>query len=57
MPVRPIGSRQAFSMGWLSAEFTRPVRVPVPGGYHLRPVRAADTDLDYPAVMGSQQRL
>jgi hypothetical protein len=44
-------------MGWLPAEFTHPVRVPVPGGYYLRPVSAADTDLDYPAVMGSQQRL
>jgi hypothetical protein len=29
----------------------------VPGGYHLRPIAAADTDLDYPAVMGSQERL
>jgi hypothetical protein len=34
-----------------------PVRVTIPGGYHLRPVSAADTDLDYPAVMGSQERL
>jgi len=26
-------------------------------GYHLRPITAADTDLDYPAVMGSRERL
>jgi hypothetical protein len=44
-------------VGWLPAEFMHPVRVTIPGGYHLRPVSAADTDLDYPAVMGSQERL
>jgi hypothetical protein len=44
-------------MGWLPADFTHPVRVEVPGGYHLRPITAADTDLDYPAVMGSRDRL
>src|ERR1700689_1442162 len=44
-------------MSWLPADFVHPVRVPVPGGYHLRPIRAADTDLDYPAVMGSRDRL
>ncbi|HSL59601.1 MAG TPA: hypothetical protein VK866_17265 [Acidimicrobiales bacterium] len=26
-------------------------------GHHLRPIRAADVDIDYPAVMGSQERL
>src|SRR6185312_12210423 len=31
--------------------------VPVGDGYHLRPIKAADADLDYPAVMGSQPRL
>jgi hypothetical protein len=44
-------------MGWLPAEFTHPVRVTIPGGYHLRPVSVADTDLDYPAVMSSRERL
>jgi hypothetical protein len=44
-------------MSWLPEDFAHPVRVPVGGGYHLRPIRAADTDLDYPAVMGSRARL
>jgi hypothetical protein len=44
-------------MSWLPADFVHPLRVTVPGGYHLRPITAADTDLDYPAVMGSQKRL
>ena len=44
-------------MGWLPADFLHPVRVAVRGGYHLRPIAAADVDLDYPAVMGSRTRL
>lgn len=44
-------------MGWLPADFVHPVRVVVAGGYHMRPITAADADLDYPAVMGSQERL
>jgi hypothetical protein len=44
-------------MTWLPADFAHPVRVEVGGGYHLRPIAAADADLDYPAVMGSQERL
>jgi hypothetical protein len=44
-------------MSWLPEGFVHPVRVPVQAGYHLRPIRAADTDLDYPAVMGSRERL
>jgi hypothetical protein len=42
---------------WLPAGFVPPARVDVPGGFHLRPIRAADADLNYPAVMGSQSRL
>jgi hypothetical protein len=34
-----------------------PTRVRVCDGYRLRPITAADADLDYPAVMGSQPRL
>ncbi|MDQ7993317.1 MAG: GNAT family N-acetyltransferase, partial [Propionicimonas sp.] len=30
---------------------------PVGSAHHLRPIRAADVDLDLPAVMGSQPRL
>ncbi|MGP0026634.1 MAG: GNAT family N-acetyltransferase, partial [Streptosporangiaceae bacterium] len=44
-------------MGWLPQGFEHPVRVAVPGGYHLRPINADDVDLDYPAVMGSRRRL
>ena len=44
-------------MNWLPDGFVHPVRVPLPGGHHLRPISAADTDLDYPAVMGSRERL
>ncbi|MGW2409501.1 GNAT family N-acetyltransferase, partial [Streptomyces sp. NPDC001739] len=44
-------------MTWLPKNFLHPVRVDVPGGFHLRPIRGADTDLDYPAVMGSRERL
>jgi hypothetical protein len=44
-------------VAWLPADFTHPTWVPVGDGYHLRPIKAADADLDYPAVMGSQRRL
>jgi hypothetical protein len=45
-------------MSWLPGDFVHPVRVPVPAtGLHLRPIREADTPLDYPAVMGSRERL
>ena len=29
----------------------------LPTGHHLRPIRAADAEIDYPAVMGSRERL
>ena len=44
-------------MAWLPADFVHPVRTPVGDGYHLRPIRAADVDVDFPAVMGSRARL
>jgi 4-amino-4-deoxy-L-arabinose transferase-like glycosyltransferase len=44
-------------MAWLPSDFVYPTVVAVGDGYHLRPIRAADVDLDYPAVMGSQARL
>lgn len=43
--------------GWLPGNFRYPARVPLPTGHHLRPIRAADVDLDLPAVMGSRERL
>jgi hypothetical protein len=45
-------------MSWLPVDFVHPVRVPVPGAaLHLRPITEADTAIDYPAVMGSRERL
>lgn len=45
-------------MSWLPDDFVHPVLVPLPGGgHHLRPIRETDTPLDYPAVMGSRERL
>src|SRR5882757_3415743 len=43
---------------WLTQDFVHPLHVPLPGGgHHLRPIAGTDTDLDYPAVMGSRERL
>ena len=46
-------------MSWLPDDFVHPVLVPLPDTalHHLRPIREADTPLDYPAVMGSRERL
>ncbi len=44
-------------MAWLPTDFTHPTRVDVCPGYHLRPIRADDTPIDYPAVMGSRASL
>jgi hypothetical protein len=44
-------------MNWLPEGFSHPERVDLPGGHHLRPIRASDVDIDYPAVMGSRERL
>ncbi|WP_134774245.1 GNAT family N-acetyltransferase [Ornithinimicrobium flavum] len=42
---------------WLPDDFVHPVRVELPTGHRLRPIREEDVDLDYPAVMGSRERL
>jgi hypothetical protein len=42
---------------WLPQDFAHPERVELSSGHHLRPIRAADVDIDYPAVMGSRERL
>ncbi|MDF2575407.1 MAG: family N-acetyltransferase [Agromyces sp.] len=42
---------------WLPEGFAHPERVELVDGYHLRPIRADDVDIDYPAVMGSRERL
>jgi hypothetical protein len=44
-------------MNWLPEDFTHPERVELATGHHLRPIRAADVEIDYPAVMGSRERL
>lgn len=44
-------------MSWLPDDFAHPLWVEVGEVHHLRPIRAADVDLDMPAVMGSQARL
>jgi hypothetical protein len=45
-------------MEWLLEDFTYPVRVDLPTGHHhLRPIREADAEIDYAAVMGSRERL
>jgi RimJ/RimL family protein N-acetyltransferase len=49
--------RTMLVMSWLPDNFVHPTVVEVLDGYHLRPIRATDVDLDYPAVMASQERL
>ena len=44
-------------MAWLPDGFTHPERVDLSTGHHLRPIREADVEIDYPAVMGSRERL
>jgi hypothetical protein len=44
-------------MPWLPEGFRTPARVDLPTGQHLRPIRADDVELDFPAVMGSRERL
>ncbi len=44
-------------MNWLPDDFDHPLQVELPTGHHLRPIRADDVDIDYPAVMGSRERL
>ena len=44
-------------MSWLPDAFRHPQRVELPTGHHLRPIRGSDVDIDYPAVMGSRDRL
>lgn len=42
---------------WLPKDFEHPLRLELPTGHHLRPIREDDVDIDYPAVMGSQAHL
>jgi hypothetical protein len=45
------------SRTWLPDGFVHPERVELVEGYHLRPIRESDVGIDYPAVMGSRERL
>lgn len=42
---------------WPLRDFAHPDRVDFTTGHHMRPLRESDVDLDYPAVMGSRDRL
>lgn len=44
-------------MPWLPPDFKHPERVDLDCGMHLRPIRGDDVEIDYPAVMGSRDRL
>ena len=44
-------------MAWLPEGFIHPTLVEIGDLGHLRPIRESDTELDYPAVMGSRERL
>ena len=52
-----VGTVIVRPMAWLADNFAHPERVDLPSGDHLRPIRGADVDIDYPAVMGSRVRL
>ena len=54
---RPSVHRNLLTVSWLRSTFAHPRRVELPCGHHLRPIRADDVDIDYPAVMGSRERL
>ena len=44
-------------MDWLPDDFEHPDHVDLPTGHHIRPIKADDVDIDFPAVMGSRERL
>ena len=46
-----------MTSSWLPEGFVHPERLDLATGHHLRPIRATDVDIDYPAVMGSRDRL
>lgn len=46
-----------MTLAWLPDGFVHPERVELATGHHLRPIRSDDVALDYPAVMGSRERL
>jgi len=53
----PPGDAADQAGSWLPAGFVHPQRVQLATGEHLRPIRAGDVEIDYPAVMASRERL
>ena len=49
--------RNETTAAWLPNDFVHPERLKMPTGHHLRPIRESDVGIDYPAVMGSHERL
>ena len=62
-PLRVGSSRAAqpqlesVAVSWLPVRFAHPEHFDLPTGHHPRPIRASDVEIDYPAVMGSRERL
>ena len=59
-PALQVSDRLAMTdqtSSWLPASFRHPERAELGRGEHLRPIRADDVEIDYPAVMGSRARL
>ena len=50
-------SQQPSLVTWLDPTLAPPEWVDLDGEHHLRPIRETDVGIDYPAVMGSRQRL
>lgn len=50
-------SGSVLPVAWLPDDFVHPERVDLDPAHHLRPITAADVELDLPAVMGSRERL
>lgn len=44
-------------MTWLPDGFEAPQRVELSDGRHMRPIRAADVEIDYPVVMAHREKL
>ncbi len=55
--VRPGEQGYGPAVAWLPDDFVHPNLVELATGQHLRPIREADTAIDYPAVMGSRNSL
>jgi hypothetical protein len=57
LPAKALRQLASTAVAWLADDFSQPERVELATGHHLRPIRESDVDIDYPAVMGSRERL